>query len=347
MKQVNLTGKNILFYDDCGKESIMVRIPKFLVSDVIEGGPDEVHPAFIVNGKEKECIYVSKYQNVVENERAYSLPGKDPAVLYSIEEADTFCRNKGTGWHLMTGAEWAAVALWSQKNGTVPRGNNLKGKDWSRPHEHGTVISLDAVVPKGEQGPPMRIATGSGPDSWSHDGTCEGIFDLNGNIWEMTSGLRLRDGTVEIVENNDAALFSLEECTWRHILQKDASLTSCQSEVLQMTGQTSENEKTTIRFLQEDDTKKQNSFFLGTFSETTAQIEKDSIGNLMQQYCLIPTCSEPYSDATWCVTEGIRYPIRGGYWVNEEKAGIFAYGFYMQPDDRYFDVGFRCCYIDD
>lgn len=118
MKRVEMTGKNVLLNDDRGKESVMVRIPKFLISDVIPGGPDTVHPAFIVEGEEKECIYVSKYQNVVRGDRAYSLPGEDPSVLYTIEEAEKFCRDKGPGWHLMTSAEWAAVALWSQRNET-------------------------------------------------------------------------------------------------------------------------------------------------------------------------------------------------------------------------------------
>ena len=56
---------------------------------------------------------------------------------------------------------------------------------------------------------------------------------------------------------------------------------------------------------------------------------------------------EEISAAGWGVTDDIRYPIRGGYWVNREMAGIQAYGFYMRNKDRYFDVGFRCCYIEE
>ena len=66
MKQRNLTGKNTVLYDDAEQESVMVRIPKFLLSDVIDGAPEVVHPAFIVGNREVECIYVSKYQNVVK-----------------------------------------------------------------------------------------------------------------------------------------------------------------------------------------------------------------------------------------------------------------------------------------
>lgn len=334
MKRVEMTGKNVLLNDDRGKESVMVRIPKFLISDVIPGGPDTVHPAFIVEGEEKECIYVSKYQNVVRGDRAYSLPGEDPSVLYTIEEAEKFCRDKGPGWHLMTSAEWAAVALWSQRNETLPGGNNDNGRYWKRIHERGTIVSLDGIVPEGEQGPPMRVATGSGPASWSHDGTNEGIFDLNGNIWEMTSGLRLKDGVLETTADNDAASNALDDAEW--------NVTG-----LSMKAAVSEKGETFIQYGFAGESDEAQELLIGSFGETVVETDDEDTKQLLQRLCLIPVedaCS--CQDAVWGVPEGVRYPIRGGYWVNKEKAGIYACGFYMRPDDRYFDVGFRCCYVE-
>ena len=52
-------GKNTVIYDDKGNPSIMVAIPKFKIKDVIDGGSDKVHPAFIVNGVEKDVIWKS------------------------------------------------------------------------------------------------------------------------------------------------------------------------------------------------------------------------------------------------------------------------------------------------
>jgi hypothetical protein len=80
--------------------------------------------AFVVGGKIKDCIYISKYLNIVERGRAYSLPNRDPAHTLTIDEARRACAVKGPGWHLLTNAEWMAVAFWSLKNGTLPRGNN-------------------------------------------------------------------------------------------------------------------------------------------------------------------------------------------------------------------------------
>jgi hypothetical protein len=63
---------NKILTDDKRLPSVMVYIPKFKMSDVIDGAGDSTHPAFIVNGVEKDGIYISKYQNVAYNNRASS-----------------------------------------------------------------------------------------------------------------------------------------------------------------------------------------------------------------------------------------------------------------------------------
>lgn len=356
MRMRNITGKTVALADDRGEESIMTRIPKFTLAEVIDGAPDTVHPAFIVDGEEKECIYVSKYQNVVRDGLAYSLPGEDPATLRSIEEADACCRGKGDGWHLMTSAEWAALALWSHRNGTLPRGNNAEGRDWSRPYEHGAVVSLDAVVPEGEVGPAMRVATGSGPASWSHDGTDEGVFDLNGNVWEMTSGLRLVDDYLEYVPDNDACRHSLDDAPWRRIAATDLSPIDPDgdtADALTFTPSLEEGGgivyRTRVAAVKAGLPGKPDpeAELLAAFCRASVDSPAARQGDLLQQLCLTPpNRTEYHTDAAWGVTDGVRYPIRGGYWVNKEMAGIFSHGFYMTPSDKYFDVGFRSCYVE-
>jgi len=191
---------NDILYDDKGLPSIMVRIPKFKISDVITGGADSVHPAFIVNGVEVEEIYISKYQNVVNNSRAYSLPCEDPKANINLDQAINYCAAKGEGWHLMTRAEWAAIALWCKKNGKLPYGNNNYGKD-TRENSYKAIPSMA----RDGEGRIQRVATGSGPVTWSHDGTLEGIWDLNGNVWEWMGGLRAVYGEVQVLVNNNAA----------------------------------------------------------------------------------------------------------------------------------------------
>ena len=107
---------NVVQTDDAGMPSILVYIPKFKNSDVLTGGNDSTHPAFIVNGKEIPGFYYSKYQNVVHNDAAYSLPGEDPITGIIFDNALACCEATGAGWHLSTNAEWAAIALWCKKN---------------------------------------------------------------------------------------------------------------------------------------------------------------------------------------------------------------------------------------
>lgn len=194
-----LAPNNKVMVDDLDMPSIMVWIPKFRLCDVLNTTDTSTHPAFRINGKEIDGFWFSKYQNVVHNGAAYSLPGEDPAVFINHDTASQRCEAKGEGWHLTTRAEWAAVALWCKKNGTQPKGNNSYGKD--------STESTYKAIPtyRGADGKTCRVATGTGPVSWSHDGTMAGIWDMNGNVYEWLGGLRLVYGEVQILKDNDAA----------------------------------------------------------------------------------------------------------------------------------------------
>lgn len=194
-----LCPNNEILYDDKGIPSVMVKIPKMTYADLGIGTSKDVHPAFIINGQEVNAIYISKYQNIVQNNRAYSLPAKDPRTTVNFDQAQTYCKNKGEGWHLMTRAEWALLALWCKKNGTMPYGNNNYGKD-----SRETSIKAIPMTFDGE-GKTLHVATGTGPLSWSHDGTPSGIWDLNGNVWEWVGGLRTVYGEVQVLADNNAA----------------------------------------------------------------------------------------------------------------------------------------------
>lgn len=190
---------NSVMVDDTDLPSVMVYIPAFKNSEVLTGGNDSIHPAFIVNGQQIKGFWYGKYLAHNYKGVAYSLPAEDPTVSINFDTARNACEAKGHGWHLSTNAEWAAIALWCKKNGFLPYGNNNYGKD--------TRESNYKAVPtyKDGEGKTCRVATGTGPLTWSHDKTLAGIWDLNGNVWEWQGGLRLVWGELQILANNDAA----------------------------------------------------------------------------------------------------------------------------------------------
>ena len=212
---------NAILFDDLDAPSVMVKIPKMTLADLGLGVSTATHPAFIINGAEVDAIYISKYQNIVQNGRAYSLPGQDPKDNINYDEAHAACRAKGAGWHLMTRAEWALLALWCKANNTQPNGCNNYGKDVSE-----TVRK--AIPTRFSNGLIQRVATGTGPISWSHDGTVSGIWDLNGNVSEFVGGLRSVYGELQILENNNAADSSKSQSAisgqWKAIRGSDGAL---------------------------------------------------------------------------------------------------------------------------
>ena len=119
---------NQILTDDKGLPSVMVKIPKMTYAQLGIGDSDRVHPAFLVNGREVEAIYVSKYGNTIRDGNACSLPGVNPTGKIAYYDAMKACTDKGKGWHLMTKAEFALIAQWCAKEGFLPMGNNLDGR---------------------------------------------------------------------------------------------------------------------------------------------------------------------------------------------------------------------------
>ena len=213
---------NEILLDDAGMPSIMVKIPKMTYKQLGMGESTAIHPAFIINGQEVDAIYISKYQNIVQNSRAYSLPGVSPRASINFDEAKTACEAKGEGWHLMTRMEWGLLVRWCQANGVMPKGNNYYGKHRTESVYRAIPCAWD------DQGRIIRTLTGTGPLTWYHDQEPGGIADLAGNISEWCGGIRLVYGEIQVLANNngaDSAKSQSETSTeWKAIKASDGSL---------------------------------------------------------------------------------------------------------------------------
>ena len=348
---------NTVLYDDQGLPSFMVRIPKFKISDVITGGSDATHPAFIVNGVEVPEIFVSKYQNIVEGDRAYSLPGQDPCVYVNIDQAKAFCENKGKGWHLMSNAEWAAISLWCQKNGFLPRGNTSFGKHHTYIHEHGVGTYI-----YGDPATVGRVATGSGPVSWAHDNGPDGIFDLCGNVWEWVSGLRLKNGQIQVIPNNDSAAGVDESDTstlWKGISTAGALIDKGAAGGLFFDSsgpgdatQTDHGVATTPQL------NTARTYPLYTGGDTNDYYGANScmfrdlgakdgvaIPEILRTLGIMPLSGYDGEGAFWLRNYGERLPLRGGDWGSTSGAGVFALSLNGSRAGSTHIVGVRAAFV--
>ena len=195
-------GKQTVLYTAAGHPSIMNIIPAFNLEDVGPGVGTGLHPAFVVNNTNKSEIFIGTYQGIVKDGNLISLPGVTPSVSQNFDTFRAQAAANGPGWHIMSNVERSAIALWCYKNLFVPRGNNNYGRDIANAYE--TARRPDGKAPGYTTSGGITL-TGSGPTSWRHDNTPHGIADLNGNIWEWATGMRIVGGEIQILANNDAA----------------------------------------------------------------------------------------------------------------------------------------------
>ena len=331
-------GKNTVLFDDLGMPSVMVPFPKLKMSDLIAGGSENIHPAFSVDGVEKSVIYVSKYQNIVLNERGYSLPMRDPRASLNFDQAVTYCRNKGKGWSLTPYSLWSAIALWCRKNGTMPRGNNNYGADHAYGHEKGVPTYY-------ESGKIARCATGSGPNTWNHNWMPDGIADLNGNVWEWCAGMRLKDGEIQIIPYANCmaadASMGASSTLWKAIAADGTLVEPGTAGTLKYNYVSGHIQLTSGDITPEDTWR----------GDTYQNMTLDSaltVPEIAKALLIYP--DEPGGDyggdGHYMNNSGERLPRCGGGWFNTSNAGVFSVGLDLPRSYSSTSIGFRSAYCE-
>lgn len=213
-------GHVTVLYTKAGHPCYMHVVPKFIDPEL-----ESVHPMFIINGEEKSERFIGQYQGILRDGNLLSLPGVIPTTSINHDQARTYASANGPGWSNTTWADMAGLATWMEMNGTLPRGNTQHGRDHSTPFETGR--RADGGTPGNSSGNSLTL-TGSGPASWRHNHQFNGIADLTGNAWEWLSGMRLMDGEIQVLPNNDAADntkdVSSSSPLWRAIRATDGAL---------------------------------------------------------------------------------------------------------------------------
>ena len=194
-------GEQTVLYTAKGQPTFVNIIKKFDMSS-IDSSMSGTHPAFIVNGVVKDAIYVGTYAGKLVNGELLSLPNVDVTTGLSYSTLDTAAKACGTGFHLITNAEWGALIMQSVLAGRLPNGNTYYGYDVANSASKGRRV--DGAEGGVTSGTP-RVFSGSGDVTWRHNQKYNGVSDLSGNINEWVAGLRFVGGEIQVIENNNAA----------------------------------------------------------------------------------------------------------------------------------------------
>lgn len=312
-------GRCTVLYDDLNLPNYMHIIPAMNAGDLI-AGLTGAHPAFLVNGTKIGEIFVGMYPASMIGTRAYSLPRVAPEVSIDFDDAKAACTAKGSGWHLMTNWEWAAIALWCVKNSFEPRGNTNHGRHHTNVWETGIRQDAATYLP-GDSSGVGNILAGSGPNSWRHNGDSNGIADLVGNVWEWVDGFKIDDGRIYMPTDNN---IELAEASWPamdHYLSNEAGTLTLQDTAATVVG--------------------------ATISVTWASLTKAggyTESDLLKAALISPAGVEP-SGTLSANTSGERMPLRGGSRYNSGGPGLGALILYYVRGGSYTDIGFRPAFL--
>lgn len=305
--------KNEVIFDHRGIPDIMVSFT-----------PDELGLPAELRGRKVEAYLIGKYPATLIGGVPYSMPYQQPAVNVNHDEAIRLCEAKGPGWHLLTNDEWAALAHQSRKNGTLPRGNTDSGKSHSHPEETGTTYK--------DSSGSSKTLTGSGPITWNHDHTAEGVADMCGNIWEHVGGIRFMDGQVQVIPGNGAAAGadqSRDSKEWQAIHTADGDPVYYKVEDGEISLQPIAPEGKDYDGVQ--------------FTDLNASAL--DVPEKLIELGLYPAPGYEGTDYFWLDTDGERIVIRGGGWNYGAYAGVFYfYGGHSRACVAW-NVGFRSAFI--
>jgi hypothetical protein len=207
------------------------------------------------------------------------------------------------------------------------------------------------------------VAAGTGPAAWSHDGTPFGVWDLNGNVWEWVGGLRLVDGEIQILPNNNAADGAADQSrastAWRAILQDGSLVEPGTPDTLKFDSPAPlTNDGTTQNW--------------GTPMLRTALVNPPDqawnwgdnyydynygvlqsvqaapgvvVPRLLQVLSLMPIDADHGGDYLYTRNYGERLPFRGGYWDIGAGAGVCALDLVDTRASSNHNFGFRPAFI--
>ena len=307
-------GRQTIIRDNAGNANSMFVLPRFRYEDLgmaADMGSGDVTAFDFGEGSIKSEIFISAY--LASGWGAVSAPRQDPLAGLDHPATRAACTAKGSGWHLMTAHEWAAIALWCMANGYEPVGNT----NWGRSHAKTWLVGdrIDNLAP-GDVAGEARTQTGTMGAEAAHDRTIGGISDLVGNAWEWQDGFLLRSGQVITSTHN-----AQPEASW----VAQAAYFDAPESVPVLSNSVSRTAS------------------VGTDWRTMKQGVGYISNLLLKRLLLEPSIARPQG-SIYVNNEGERVPFRGGGWADGEGAGLAALNLSRPRTDSGGAFGFRAAY---
>lgn len=334
-------GLQTVLYTAKGQPTYMNIIQKYDMS-TIDASLSGTHPAFIVDGVEKPEIFIGTYQGRIVNGELLSLPNVEPTHSTNYTNFLAAARACGSGHHLITNAEWSAVALQCYKDNKQPMGNTYYGRSSENPLLIGR--RADGLNP-GDTSGSARTLTGSGPVEWRHNGKENGIADLSGNVWEWNSGMRIFNGEIQVIADNNASKLAIDlgaaSTEWKAINGETGNL---------VTPDGSGTTAGTIKYADggtADYTINGSNFGGIRNLSTTKPVTAAALARL-KALCLYPHTENTASyngDYFFKAMTDERLPTRGGSWNNAAVAGVLALNLTRARSDSSTGIGARPAFV--
>ena len=198
-------GRCTVLYDIDGYPSLMYRIPKVAIGALAPdlGDLTTPHPAFVVDGVEKNYIYVSVFLTSVYNGHYVSWFGLQPKGRLNLSTLRVNISNKGAGWHLETIYERSLIALLTMHlNSPTPTGNTKNGMSHLNMWEYCKL--RDDYLPGSELSGRTGIEwiNGTQPSAWTHNKELWGIYDVIGAYHRICDLVKVVEGKIYLAADN-------------------------------------------------------------------------------------------------------------------------------------------------